>query len=495
MVFSSMLFLWLFFPIVIGGNFLLGLLPLTNEKKICVKNIFLLIASLAFYAWGGIYYVFIMVGSILLNYTAGRILEEKCSSKGQRKMTVAIAVVLNLLLLFYFKYFNMFILVIEAITEEGSSLHSIIAHMSRMTRTGAILVKEVVLPIGISFFTFQSMSYVIDVYRGKAPLQKNILYFGLYVALFPQLIAGPIVKYNEVAKDINERKESLDLFFSGQKRFAYGLAKKVLLANTFGKASVLIWSLDFNSLGPAMAWFGIFVYALQIYYDFSGYSDMAIGIGRMLGFHFQENFNYPFTATSIRDLWRRWHISLNTWFTEYVYIPLGGNRKGKVRTYINLLLVFLLTGMWHGANFTFIAWGMYHGILLVLERLWFGKILDKNPVKPLNVIWVFFNFCVSLVFFRADNFADAKFYLGQMFSHSEAKYSFATVLNMELIVALIFGVLFCGVVQRPLAKIWKRAAQKRAVQVLDVTLQLVLVAYSIFVLVCGSFNPFLYFRF
>ena len=249
MVFSSMLFLWAFFPVVIIGNYLLGQLPIKNESRIRVKNTFLLLASLVFYAWGGIYYVLIMIGSIILNFFAGLILEGKCKTKGQKKAAVAVTVILNVLLLFYFKYFNMFVLVIEAFLEEGSSFKSVLEHMSRMTRTGALPFKDVVLPIGISFFTFQSMSYVIDVYRGKAPLQKNIFDFGLYVSLFPQLIAGPIVKYNEVARDINERKESVELFFSGMKRFSYGLGKKVLLANTFAKAADTIWGKDITSLG------------------------------------------------------------------------------------------------------------------------------------------------------------------------------------------------------------------------------------------------------
>lgn len=495
MVFSSMLFLWLFLPITLGGNYLISLLPIPKEGKIRFKNIFLLLASLVFYAWGGIYYVLIMIGSIVVNYTAGRILVEGCKTDKQKKATVAISVVLNVLLLFYFKYFNMTVLVIESILEEGSSLRSILEHMSRMESTGALGLKEVVLPIGISFFTFQSMSYVIDVYRGKAPLQKNILYFGLYVALFPQLIAGPIVKYNEVAIDINEREESLALFFSGQKRFCYGLGKKVLLANTFAKAADTIWGMDLTTIGTPLAWFGIFVYMLQLYYDFSGYSDMAIGLGRMLGFHFSENFRYPFTAYSMREFWRRWHISLNTWFTEYVYIPLGGNRKGKVRTYVNLMIIFILTGVWHGANFTFILWGLFHGVLIVLERLGMDKILEKNPIKPLNCLWVSFLYCISMVLFRADNFAAAKFYVGQLIGGYSSHYQILTVLNTELFIALIVGVLFCGMVQRPLHKVLDKAKNIFAVQVIEVVFQFVMVAYSIFILVCGSYNPFLYFRF
>ena len=292
MLFSSMIFLWVFLPIVIIGNFAFSVIQFENiEKRMRVKNIFLLIFSIVFYAWGGIYYVLIMIFSILLNFFGGYILEKKEKKKNVRKYRLFVILFLNLAMLFYFKYFNMLIVMIEAIMQADKGLSTVWTTMMSMERTGTLNIKDIVLPIGISFFTFQSMSYVIDLYMGKVSLQKDIINFALYVSLFPQLIAGPIVKYSDVSEQIENRSESLELFVSGQKRFCYGLGKKVIIANTFAEIADQIWALETTTLGTAVAWFGAIAYTIQIYYDFSGYSDMAIGIGKMLGFQFKENFN------------------------------------------------------------------------------------------------------------------------------------------------------------------------------------------------------------
>ncbi len=493
MLFSSMIFLWVFFALVIGVNFLFSLIPFKSEGlRIRFKNIFLLFASLFFYAWGGIYYLLIMVCSILLNFAGGYFLEVWAKTKAQRRGALVVVITLNLLILFFFKYFNMLIALIESLLPSGDGLWSA---MINMKGTGSLGLAQIVLPIGISFFTFQAMSYVMDVYMGKAKLQTNIIDFALYVSLFPQLIAGPIVRYSDVDLQLRYRQETLALFVSGQKRFCYGLGKKILISNTVAEIADKIWGLEIGELGAPMAWLGIVCYTLQIYYDFSGYSDMAIGIGRMLGFNFKENFDYPYTATSTQDFWRRWHISLSTWFREYIYIPLGGNRKGAARTYLNLLIVWCLTGIWHGANFTFMAWGLFYALTLMIERLFLGKILKKNPIKPLN--WIYTMFCVMIawIFFRSDNISQATTYVGQLFNFSGSKYSVFSYIDMRAIIVLVVGILFAGFVQRPLKSTYNKIRTKLPVLVADYAVQFVIVILSILMLVSDSYNPFIYFQF
>ena len=340
MVFSSMIFLWLFLPLVLFFYFI------SNNK---LKNIILLIFSLIFYAWGESKYILLMLLSIFINYLFGILIDK---FRKHDKLFLVLAVITNLGLLGYFKYFNFFVNVVNKINGE--------------TLVG---FRDIVLPIGISFYTFQILSYVIDLYRKEIKVQKNILNLALYVSFFPQLIAGPIVKYKDVDNEINNRKVDLKLFASGVRRFVYGLGKKVLLSNTLALVVDTIYSYNVSQLNTPLVWIAIIAYTFQIYFDFSGYSDMAIGLGRMFGFHFLENFNLPYISQSITEFWRRWHISLSTWFKEYLYIPLGGNRKGKIRTYLNLFIVFFATGLWHGASFNFIAWGLYYGVFLIIEKL------------------------------------------------------------------------------------------------------------------------------
>ncbi|MBP3469435.1 MAG: MBOAT family protein [Lachnospiraceae bacterium] len=496
MLFSSMIFLWVFLPGVLIMNYAVNLIPAMNEeKRIRLKNRLLLLASLFFYAWGGIYYLLIMISSILINFTAGYVIHEKCRSKKAEKTTLVIAIVLNIAILFFFKYFNMLVIMLEALLASNHSLHTVIVNMLTMKGTGTLGIKEIVLPIGISFFTFQSMSYVCDVYLKKAPLQKNLLDFALYVSLFPQLIAGPIVKYSDIADALKNRKESASMFYEGQRRFCYGLGKKVLLANTFAETADTIFALEVSRIGTPLAWLGIVSYTLQIYYDFSGYSDMAIGIGKMLGFSFRENFNYPYTSLSIQEFWRRWHISLSAWFKEYVYIPLGGNRKGKRRTYLNLFVVFLLTGLWHGANFTFLFWGIYYGIFLIIERCFLGEWLKKNPIKPLNWIYTMLLVMIGWVYFRSDNIIAANAYIGQMFGGYSSNYMVLSLLSVKLLMALVIGILFSGFVQRPLQNKYHAIEKSMAVRLMDLGFQMIILCTSILVLVSGTYNPFLYFQF
>ncbi len=476
MLFSSIYFLWVFLPTVLVVNFILESVRLKRKDRIRLKNLFLLTASLVFYAWGGFYYLFLMLAVILINYIGGRFMEKA----DNKKLILIITIVLNISLLFYFKYFNLFISLAEKISKR---------------EPGAFGVKEVVLPIGISFYIFQAMSYVIDVYKERANVQRNIISFALYVSLFPQLIAGPIVQYSDIEEDLNERKETIEKTAAGIKRFCYGLGKKVILANTLAEVVDAIWEKSPDTFGAGVAWLGMICYTFQIYYDFSGYSDMAIGIGKMLGFNFKENFNYPYTSLSVTEFWRRWHISLSSWFREYVYIPLGGNRKGKVRTLINIFIVFLLTGIWHGANLTFFFWGIYYAIILIIERLFLGKALNKNRVNILNSIYTMFLVMIGWVFFRSDTLEYANLYISRLFAGGKFNTTVLSFLSMKVIIVLIAAVLFSGIVQRPLKEKYEEIKDKVFVRIPDIVLQILVLAYSIILIISGTYNPFIYFQF
>ena len=497
MLFSSMLFIWVFFAAVIVVNFLFTLLPFKSESsRVYAKNIFLLAASLFFYAFGGVYYLLIIVCSIFLNFAGGYVIEKGAKSQKAKKITLITVMALNIAILFFFKYFNMLIVVVESLMQAKNGLNAVLDTMFSMKGTGELGIAKIVLPIGISFFTFQAMSYTVDVYSGKAKMQTNIVNFALYVSLFPQLIAGPIVKYSDIADQLSHRRESIEKFLYGQKRFCYGLAKKIIISNTVAKVADDIWALDTKKLGSPIAWLGIIAYCLQIYYDFSGYSDMAIGIGKMLGFDFKENFNYPYTSLSVQEFWRRWHISLSTWFREYVYIPLGGNRRGKGRTYVNLFIVFLCTGIWHGANFTFIFWGLFHGLFMIIERLFLGKWLEKNKFKPLNWIYTMLVVMIGFVYFRSTSIFQANEFIRQLFSfESSTSYSVLTHLSMKVIIVLFAAILFSGAIQRPLMKAYRAVQTKTAIIVADYSCQIALVVYSIMMLISGTHNPFIYFQF
>ena len=496
MLFSSMSFLWIFLPVVLIGNLLIGSIKkIKPDKRILVKNYFLLICSLVFYAWGGINYLYIMIASIGTNYIGGILIDRYGEKKSLSKMILVLFIIADIFILFFFKYFNMLIIIIESVTAPDASLRNVFGRMIGMQGTGRLGVPAIVLPIGISFFTFQSMSYIIDVYRKKAKLQKNIFKFALYVSFFPQLIAGPIVQYSDIEQQLTDRDENIIKFSEGRKRFCYGLGKKVLIANTFAAVADSIWKLETSAMGFATAWVGALSYTFQIYFDFSGYSDMAIGIGRMLGFEFKENFNYPYMSCSVQEFWRRWHISLSNWFREYVYIPLGGNRKGKARTYYNIFIVFLLTGIWHGANFTFIAWGLMYAALQIIERLFWKKILDKNPVKILNWIYTMFFVVIGWVIFRSDNLYQAKQFIGQMFSFGTGQTTVLSYVSIKLILCFAAGILFSGLVQKIFKKLYDKIREKVVVQIVDFSLQLAIIFLSVIMLASGTYNPFIYFQF
>jgi alginate O-acetyltransferase complex protein AlgI len=391
MVFSSSIFLFLFLPGVLLVHFLL---------PSRFRNLWLFIASLFFYAWGEVIYSLVMLASIAINYTFAMLIGRQLERRNATTL-LRLAVSTNLLLLIVFKYANFI----------AAQMNCLLTWLG----IGSVeLVEPIHLPIGISFYTFQAMSYVIDVYRGEVEVQRDPLKVGLYITLFPQLIAGPIVRYRDIAAQILSRSIQFADFTYGVRRFIIGLGKKVLIANTLAGPADKIFSCAPENMTPAVAWFGVACYAMQIYFDFSGYSDMAIGLGRMLGFRFLENFNYPYIARSMTEFWRRWHISLTTWFRDYLYVPLGGNRRGPLKTYANLLTVFLLCGLWHGANWNFALWGLFHGFFLIIER---AKWNWHTPIslRPLAHVYVALVCMISWTFFRADTLANAFSLLSLMF--------------------------------------------------------------------------------
>ena len=390
MVFSSITFLFVFLPVVLLGYLLL--------RGTVLRNLFLLAASLFFYYWGEPSFLVVMLASILWNYLGG-IACGTAKGKGLRKGCMIVAVVGNLLLLFVYKYLDFGISLINGVFRTSLPLYGI------------------ALPIGISFFTFQGLSYVIDVYRGQVPMQKNPLYIALYISMFPQLIAGPIVRYIDVEKQITNRRVTLDKFYEGVLRFTVGLFKKAVIANTLALPADKIFAQDPGALSLPVAWLGAILYTMQIFFDFSGYSDMAIGLGHMFGFTFLENFSYPYIAKSVKEFWRRWHISLSTWFRDYLYIPMGGSRRGNV--YLHLIIVFFLTGLWHGASLNFIVWGLWHGAFLLLERVWSKKHTFRNPdnilAQTAQHLYTMLVVVIGWVFFRADDLSYACRYLKTMF--------------------------------------------------------------------------------
>ena len=461
MVFSTPIFLFLFLPAVLVLNYIIP------KKYIAAKNVVLLIASLFFYAWGEPKNVLLMLLSIAVNYVCGLLLGRFDSDEKKRKVVLWASVVFNLGLLFFFKYFSFV--------------------------TGG-LFPVIKLPIGISFFTFQIMSYTIDVYRRSVEPQKSLLKLALYISLFPQLIAGPIVRYIDVEKQLTYRECTAEKTARGMIRFSMGLAKKVIISNTVAAICDGIFG-STNTVPAFTAWVGVMCYALQIYFDFSGYSDMAIGMGHMLGFDFLENFNYPYVSCSVQEFWRRWHISLSSWFRDYLYIPLGGNRRGKVRTYINLIIVFACTGLWHGASFSFIVWGLWHGSFLVIERLGFKKVLDKLP-KFIGWIYTMLVVLVGWVFFRADTLSAAMKYLGEMFSFSGGVANgMAQFDNLSFIITAIALVLCTPVYQLVKGKLEKTEVGKKAAFVIGAVLATGLFILSVIFLTGSGYNPFIYFRF
>nr|WP_294693352.1 MBOAT family O-acyltransferase [uncultured Blautia sp.] len=463
MVFSSMVFMCIFLPVV----FILHcILP-----GIRLKNALLLLASVLFYAYGEPVYIILLFVSTLLNYFCACLIE---SSK-YKKIILTLAVICNLGILVVFKYTDFILGTVNTLT----GLH--------------LPLPQIRMPIGISFFTFQAMSYVIDVYRGTTKAQKNYAKVLLYISFFPQLIAGPIVKYHDIAQEIDNRTQSLEGVSLGIRRFSAGLCKKVLISNTMGLVADQLFGASAGNINAAGAWLGAISYMLQIYFDFSGYSDMAIGLGWMFGFHFKENFNYPYISGSIREFWRRWHISLSGWFLEYLYIPLGGNRKGKFRTVVNKMIVFLCTGIWHGAAVNFLFWGIYHGCFLMLEEYvpWIGR--KGSKLKAVfQHIYALLVVCIGFVFFRADTMSQGLFWIKEMFTGftwNAAAMSFAVQQITPVFLVTLAGALIacCPVIKTVNNKKWYAP--------FAYVCSLLGLVVCMLSLASGTYNPFIYFRF
>ncbi|MBQ7581505.1 MAG: MBOAT family protein [Lachnospiraceae bacterium] len=502
MVFSSLIFLCVFLPVMVIGYYVL-------PKRI--KNLFLLLGSLFFYAWGEPVYIFLMLASVIGNYVFGMLIyaaersEEKkglastvageTGKSARRRLMLILAVVFDLGILIYFKYFTLLVQTVDDLFHAGLS------------------IPEIALPIGISFYTFQGMSYVIDVYRSEGKLnedgsreslvQKNFINLALYISMFPQLIAGPIVRYTDIKGYLKERKITTDDFACGIERFIIGLAKKVLLANTIGEVADKIFSGEAAYMGTAVAWVGALCYTLQIFYDFAGYSDMAIGLGRIFGFRFMENFNYPYISKSITEFWRRWHISLSTWFRDYLYIPLGGNRKGNV--YLHLLIVFLATGIWHGAAWGYLVWGLWHGLFMLIERI--GRKKGITLKVPGIIRWFYTMLVVMFgwVLFKLEELPAAITYIGKMLHIGVGSYTdFGAGYYLDnrtvffLIIAVLAAVPWAEVLPRRLGcRISELSlAQPSSVSriIRRILLLLLLVVCMLFI-VNSTYNPFIYFRF
>ena len=466
MVFSSTIFLCVYLPLVLLGYYIC-------PKK--GRNLFLLIVSLVFYAWGEPKYVFLMIFSILVNYIFGRLMDKNRGRQKRMKLLLVLSVVIDLGLLSVFKYTDFIITNVNAIF--GSSFDLL----------------NIALPIGISFYTFQAMSYTIDVNRNDVRVQKNLIDFGMYITMFPQLIAGPIVRYADVQDQLAERSVTTADFSEGVMRFVVGLGKKVLLANQMGAVWSEIYALG-GDVSALMAWTGAIAYTFQIYFDFSGYSDMAIGLGRMFGFKFPENFRYPYQSVSITDFWRRWHITLSTWFKEYLYIPLGGNRCGLARQALNLLIVWSLTGFWHGAGWNFVMWGLYYFVILFIEKLFLLKALDKLP-KLFRHVYALLLIVIGWVIFASDDVGVLLPYLGSMFGANGA------VGGMDVYTLFTKAVLIviCCVASTELPKRLFLSAtgamNEKAAFTIKSVMTIALLALSMILLIGDSYNPFLYFRF
>lgn len=470
MLFSSLTFLFGFLPILLILYFIIK-----NRKY---KNIILLIFSLIFYAWGEPKYILLMLLTILIVYFFGILIDkfDQENKKGLKKASLIICIILVLGSLLFFKYSNF-----------------LIENVNSLFKTKFNLL-NVIMPIGISFYTFQILSYIIDLYNKKIKLQKNYFSLALYVSLFPQLIAGPIVRYETVEDEIDNRKETKEDVIKGTKRFIIGLSKKVIIANQMALLADLVFNSHNVSYGTSIIWLGTLAYTLQIYFDFSGYSDMAIGLGRIFGFHFLENFDYPYISKSVTEFWRRWHMSLSTWFRDYIYIPLGGNRVSKLKWIRNILLVWILTGLWHGAAWNFVIWGLYYGLLLLFEKLFFNKVLKKLPAF-INWLYAFIIIMIGWMIFRSNSLNELLLFIKTMFIYKETDWLTILANNLSTFNSLIY-ILPAFILSFPIIKIIEKKYSSKTLYtiIINITL-LMLFGICIVCLTSSSYNPFIYFRF
>ncbi|PJA89801.1 MAG: MBOAT family protein [Candidatus Magasanikbacteria bacterium CG_4_9_14_3_um_filter_32_9] len=475
MVFSSFLFLFGFLPLFLVLYFC---------TPIKYRNYTVLISSYFFYAWGAPIFSLVLFFSNLVDYWISKAIYKFKNNNKKQQLFLVLSLIMNVGLLAYFKYANFFIKEFDNLLELGgfSGIHW----------------TYIALPIGISFFTFQKISYVIDVYKETVKPAEKFTIFALYVVLFPQLIAGPIIRYHDIAKQLKYRTYTSEKIIYGIVRFTIGLSKKVLIADVVGKTADIVFAMQTNDITSLYAWIGIFAYTMQIYFDFSGYSDMAIGLGSIMGFTFLENFNKPYIARSFTEFWRRWHISLSNWMKEYLYIPLGGNRGTKTRTFINLWVVFLISGLWHGASWTFVVWGIYHGIFLIVDRLFWNK-FEKKVHKTVSISFTFFFIMIGWVFFRSETIGMSIQYIYQMFTPftKSSQFLFVEIINNRTIVALIFAFLisFIPTYIKLYNKLVELKENKKIFYIIAPIVSFILFFFSVITLANSGFNPFIYFRF
>lgn len=479
MVFSTTIFLYLFLPLTL-------LLYYISPKK--AQNTIILLSGLLFYSWGEPIYVVVMLISTMIDYFAGLIMNRFEGKKLPRRICLIVSVVMNLGLLGVFKYSGFIAENINAIAG-----HQII-DINNMNFFGIEFLPMNMLPIGISFFTFQSMSYTIDLYLGNVKVQKNPISFAAFVTLFPQIVAGPIVRYDDVAKELDDRSITLDLIYEGVIKFIIGLSKKVLIANSIGSLWTSVKALDFGNLSVLSAWLGILAYTMQIYFDFSGYSDMAVGLGKMMGFNFPKNFDYPYMSKSISEFWRRWHITLGSWFKSYVYFPLGGNRKGMPRTIFNLAVVWVLTGIWHGASWNFILWGTLYGVVIIIEKLFLGKVLKKIPAVFCH-IYTMLLVILGWVLFDTATLADAGGFISAMFGGTGILVDELSLYQLaSYAVIFVIAIIGCTDLPKRFIEFIKTKAEK-FINYGAIPAMTVLFLLSTAYLVDQTYNPFLYFNF
>lgn len=463
MLFSTPIFLYLFIPVFFIVYFL---------SSNSMKNLIIIIGSMFFYSWGEPSFFFIAIISIALDYWLGKLIYT--SKKTRKKVLLIVSVVLNVGLLVYFKYVDFFIVSISSMLE----YFGLIVELKLM---------NIVLPIAVSFIVFEKITYLVDIYRSEGKPARNIVSYATYIFLFPKLLAGPIIKYHEIEAQLEKRQHTFENIKYGIFRFALGLFKKVWIADTISKVSDNIFSISVSELSILELWIGIICFTLQIYFDFSGYSDMAIGLSRIMGFHLKENFNKPYISQNFTEFWRRWHISLSSWIRDYLYIPLGGNRKSKSRTYMNLWICFLISGLWHGANWTFVIWGGYHGMFLVFDRMFWLR-ASKNFPRPINVFITFVLIMIGWVFFRSDSIHYAMIYIKKMLILDEVRYDLPTlILNNSQISIILFAILWIFIPQT-----WLK---KYNSNYLMVPISIFLLFLSIIYVSSSNFSPFLYFRF
>ena len=470
MIFNSMMFLWIFLPII------LVLYYIVPNK---LKNLFLMLISLVVYAWGSLESLTVLLTSIVVNYFIGILINAQKKNR-LKKIFFGAGMLFNIGILCYYKYSNFFISTACKIL--GNTTFNMI---------------DILIPVGISYFTFSSMSYLFDIYRQEAKVQKNPINLALYISFFPKVMMGPIESYKDFEVFINEKDLSIDNMADGIKRFVYGLSKKVIIANSMAVIADTIFDSDISMITTRIAWIGSLCYTIQIYFDFSGYSDMAIGLSKMLGFNLKENFDLPYNSQSITEYWRRWHISLSTWFKNYLYIPLGGNRKGNFRTYLNLFIVFLVTGLWHGASWNFIVWGVYNGLFMVVERIFLKKILDKNKFKIINHIYTLLVVITSWIYFRISDINKAVEYVRIMFTKTtllpEKMVYLSNVLTTSNLIIFVIGIIFAGIVP---ALYRKTSKLKNIYEVfIEPIIIVTLFLMSIMYIVNGTYNSFIYMNF